>query len=253
MSAATSVMIQFRCSFCYQQVYAPPEEAGRSQQCGWCHETIEVPPADDELLVEADATMLEQVEQDQREQEEFEQQANLSDTEIQDLVKQKLSVDPTEINDLAAFTSSRLKRFGGHMVDGLLLAFTGGMGFLLLLALIRSELIPSDVFTGRSVSSSDKMNAYLAFYFFPTCLSLIQWNMIATQGQSIGKKLLGMTIVRHDGTNPGFLQGVVMRNWLRHLLNMVPLFALADALFIFGENKRCLHDILAGTHVIDHR
>jgi uncharacterized RDD family membrane protein YckC len=62
-----------------------------------------------------------------------------------------------------------------------------------------------------------------------------------------------MKIVRHDGSNPGFLQAVVMRNWLRVLLNMVPFFALADALFIFGANKRCLHDLLAGTYVIDHR
>ena len=44
------------------------------------------------------------------------------------------------------------------MIDGLLLAFASGFGFLLLLALIRSGFVPSDVFTGRSVSFSNKLH-----------------------------------------------------------------------------------------------
>ena len=58
-----------------------------------------------------------------------------------------------------------------------------------------------------------------------------------------------------DGGNPGFLGAVVLRNMVRHVLIAVPvlggLFALADILAIFGEERRCLHDRIAGTKVVE--
>lgn len=76
--------------------------------------------------------------------------------------------------------------------------------------------------------------------------------ILSLEGQSIGKKMLGIRIVNyHDGDNPGFVQAVLLRSFVSFLLaNVVPFYSLIDACFIFGEEKRCLHDLIANTTVI---
>jgi uncharacterized RDD family membrane protein YckC len=58
-----------------------------------------------------------------------------------------------------------------------------------------------------------------------------------------------------DGGDPSFLRAVVLRNIVRHVLSAVPilgsLFALGDILAIFGQERRCLHDMIAGTKVVE--
>jgi uncharacterized RDD family membrane protein YckC len=91
--------------------------------------------------------------------------------------------------------------------------------------------------------------AGLVFVFIPLLTTIYQWNSITISGQTIGKMVLGIQIRTLDGQLPGFFQGVILRNWLRQLLSFIPLFGLIDVLFIFGDNRRCLHDYLAGTRV----
>ena len=85
---------------------------------------------------------------------------------------------------------------------------------------------------------------------FPFFLVLFQWFLLATSGQTIGKKLLMIRIVSTGGKLPGFLQAVVLRNWLRVVFSFIPFFGIIDFLFIFADSRRCLHDYLAGTKVI---
>jgi hypothetical protein len=65
--------------------------------------------------------------------------------------------------------------------------------------------------------------------------------------------MLGMQIVRGDtGQLPGFLNGVVLRSWVPFPINQAcNFFGLIDALWIFGEERRCLHDLIAQTIVVD--
>ena len=81
-------------------------------------------------------------------------------------------------------------------------------------------------------------------------LPLGQWILLAISGQTLGKKLLMIRIVSESGKLPGFLQAVVMRNWLRFAFSLIPFFAFIDVLFIFSDSRRCLHDYMAGTKVI---
>lgn len=53
-----------------------------------------------------------------------------------------------------------------------------------------------------------------------------------------------------DGNSPGFMHGVLLRRWLIGILALIPGFALIDALSIFREHKRCIHDQIAGTRVL---
>jgi uncharacterized RDD family membrane protein YckC len=85
--------------------------------------------------------------------------------------------------------------------------------------------------------------------------SIYQWYLIATTGQTLAKRWLGIMIVRTDGSPCGFVNGVLLRNWVIYvLLSFLPfvnyLVWLIDALMIFGDERRCLHDHIAGTRVV---
>jgi hypothetical protein len=51
-----------------------------------------------------------------------------------------------------------------------------------------------------------------------------------------------------------FVTGVLLRNWLFMLLQYIPglgsVSGLVDPLFIFRADRRCIHDFVAGTKVI---
>jgi uncharacterized RDD family membrane protein YckC len=69
-------------------------------------------------------------------------------------------------------------------------------------------------------------------------------------GQSIAKRMLGIKVVRTDGSPITLGRIFWMRNFLNTVLSFIPLYGLVDALFIFGEARQCLHDKLADTIVV---
>jgi uncharacterized RDD family membrane protein YckC len=85
----------------------------------------------------------------------------------------------------------------------------------------------------------------------------IQAYKIATTGQSLGKRVLRMKIVRADGQPVGFGRGVLLRCWLVYLVTVLVPFGLGfilyfvDALFLIRADRRCLHDLIADTRVRD--
>jgi uncharacterized RDD family membrane protein YckC len=86
-------------------------------------------------------------------------------------------------------------------------------------------------------------------------LSIVQIVMISTRGQSIGKRILGIRIVRHpDGSKAGFVNGWLIRSFVIGIIGAIPwlgmIFTLVDICFIFREDRRCIHDLMAGTYVV---
>jgi uncharacterized RDD family membrane protein YckC len=73
---------------------------------------------------------------------------------------------------------------------------------------------------------------------------------VTSNGQSIAKKLLGIKVVRTDGSRAALGRIFWLRNFVNGLISIVPLYGLIDALFIFGESRQCLHDKIADTIVI---
>jgi uncharacterized RDD family membrane protein YckC len=69
-------------------------------------------------------------------------------------------------------------------------------------------------------------------------------------GQSIAKKLLGIKVVRTDGSPVSLGRLFWLRNVVNGLISIVPLYGFVDGLFIFGESRQCLHDRLADTIVV---
>lgn len=86
-------------------------------------------------------------------------------------------------------------------------------------------------------------------------LALTVWNMVllTTRGQTLGKKWLGIRIVTFpDGQKPGFLKGFLLRSFVNGIIaQVVPFYAIIDPCFIFRDDQRCVHDLLADTTVID--
>lgn len=82
-------------------------------------------------------------------------------------------------------------------------------------------------------------------------LFVAQAALLTRRGQTVGKLLLGVRIVRRDtGRNAGFATNVLVRSLANGLLCLVPGYFLLDSLFIFRADRLCLHDLLAGTVVV---
>ena len=84
---------------------------------------------------------------------------------------------------------------------------------------------------------------------------LVQGYLLHTQGQTIGKKLLKIRIVSMDDKLLGIGQLYFVRYLTFSLIAQIPiigaLISMVNVLFIFGQDRRCLHDRLAGTKVIE--
>ena len=81
--------------------------------------------------------------------------------------------------------------------------------------------------------------------------------LLSRYGQTIGKRIMGIAIVTLDNRVPPFFQLIVQRYLIQWLAGRVPMVGgilrLVDILAIFRADKRCIHDHLAGTKVIDVR
>ncbi|HVS51593.1 MAG TPA: RDD family protein [Opitutaceae bacterium] len=92
---------------------------------------------------------------------------------------------------------------------------------------------------------------------------VIQIVMLSTRGQSIGKRLMRLRVVRLDGTPAGFVHAWLLRECLITVIGVFlsvfpvagplllrPAFHVTDWCMIFRDDHRCLHDLIAGTRVV---
>ena len=76
--------------------------------------------------------------------------------------------------------------------------------------------------------------------------------LLTKDGQTVGKKAWGIRIVRmQTGANGGFVTNVLLRLIVNGLLGLIPLYGLVNILFIFRSDLRCIHDMIAGTQVVE--
>jgi uncharacterized RDD family membrane protein YckC len=95
----------------------------------------------------------------------------------------------------------------------------------------------------------------LAVPIFLCVMGFIAWAwitalLVARFGQTMAKRMLEIKVVRTDGTPASLGRIFLLRNVVNWLLGIIPLYALIDVLFIFGERRQCIHDRLADTIVI---
>ena len=139
--------------------------------------------------------------------------------------------------------ASRGSRLGAALLDSLVGGFVVGLPVVSGIAMMDPK--------HDSVSTGSAVCFVLAAVGF---LALLIYNIVllSTQGQTIAKKWLGIRIVTHpDGQNPGFVKAFLLRSFVNGLIGqVVPFYPIVDSCFVFREDQRCLHDLIADTTVI---
>jgi uncharacterized RDD family membrane protein YckC len=83
---------------------------------------------------------------------------------------------------------------------------------------------------------------------------VVQGVPLARSGQTIGKKLLRIRIAHLDGSKPTLATLLAKRYLPVNAINVVPfvggLLGLINVLLIFRADRRCGHDLVAGTQVV---
>lgn len=83
---------------------------------------------------------------------------------------------------------------------------------------------------------------------------LVQGWPLVTRGQTVGKILFKLRIVRTDGSKPDAWRLLGLRYGIGVLTNLnvglAMIYSLVDSLLIFRSSRQCLHDTIADTRVI---
>ena len=74
-------------------------------------------------------------------------------------------------------------------------------------------------------------------------LTIYNWVLVHKQGQTIGKRALKIRIVKQDGSPCGFLHGVVLRDWVLHLLGRIPILGIMITLERVDSISRRRHPL----------
>ncbi len=145
-----------------------------------------------------------------------------------------------------ASLASRFQRFIGAMIDGFI-------SMAIIFPIIYALGIWKTVMSGDELSLAHQI---LLFIMGQIVFLGINGYLLVKQGQTIGKKLAQTRIVRvTDGTIPPLSTLFGLRYFPISLVSQIPIagtiIMLADCLFIFRSDKRCLHDWIAGTRVVN--
>jgi uncharacterized RDD family membrane protein YckC len=162
-----------------------------------------------------------------------------------------------------AALADRGTRLAAATLDGLLIS----VPLLPLLAVgiflaARAQMEVARAGVEQTVAPASQLLVWLGIagalgFFGALGIAIYQWVLISKTGQSLGKKWTGIRIEMLNGQRVTFGTGVALRNWVPKVMGAVPylgmIFHLVDCLFIFREDRRCLHDHIAGTRVVKHQ
>lgn len=160
----------------------------------------------------------------------------------------------TPVAGLAPDSASLGLRFGAAFVDGALKSLC----WLPTVTAIWHEF-GSDILAGQQPSPASVMmvmnGAMMKSLPLLFALAVVQGLLLARRAQSVGKFLCGLRIIRHPGDVPArFVHAFLLRGTTVWVIEQIPilggLFWLVDVCFIFSAERRCVHDYIAGTRVV---
>jgi len=149
--------------------------------------------------------------------------------------------------DLENRKATRGKRLGAALLDGVI-------NLIWLLPVIWGATMVGDVRQGLK-PAAPMVGVVLLGLALLIGIFVVNCMMIHRSGQTIGKRALDIAIVRTDGNRMGLLRYLFIRVLPVALLGAIPylgwIVTLVDPLLIFGKDRRCLHDLIADTIVVD--
>ncbi|CAD5110035.1 RDD family protein [Zestomonas carbonaria] len=140
--------------------------------------------------------------------------------------------------------ASRGSRLGAVMIDSLILS-------LITVPLLYFVGFYDGVLEGKEPGFAEQM---LGLVLGVGAFLLVNGHLLKQYGQTVGKRLLKIAIVDQDGNIPPLLPMYLKRYLIWTLAVYIPfvglLLLLVNYLFIFRGDRRCLHDLVAGTRVV---
>ena len=150
----------------------------------------------------------------------------------------------------------KIERLAAYIIDSLI-------AFLSMIPLGSQFFTAVNDFSAGSIDSINSLtientNNFTLGIFLIILQFIIQGYLITTRGQSIGKIAMSLRIVNSiDGTNPGFIKAFLVRFILSQIITSIPylgvIYFFADPLFIFRSDRRCIHDLMANTIVVESK
>jgi uncharacterized RDD family membrane protein YckC len=132
-------------------------------------------------------------------------------------------------------------RFLAIIIDGILLSIVGG---------IISAAMGQPVF-GQPAPENPSFRDMFQYgpadginFLIQTAYHVIGWSVYGT---TVGKKLLGLYVVRPDGSRASFLRA--LGRYFAEALSFI-LLGIGYLMVAFRSDKRALHDLLADTYVV---
>ena len=239
MTTSTVLPVAFRCNKCWQLTCAGSDQVGNSVPCLSCSTPVVVPEATEKTLAAGEEFM---AGGDSIPQQKFMLDEELSYGQATILASEKAEAELRALGNPELLVCSRMKRLLGAIIDSFAVFVALMMG-VMLAAMIGS--------LGGQPAEGVDPSILVVMFTLPVMLGICQCYLISTEGRTIGKYCVKSKIVNLQNQPPGFFQGVVLRVIAVGFLGMIPCFSLVDVCWIFNEPKRCLHDYIAGTFVID--
>ncbi len=140
--------------------------------------------------------------------------------------------------------AGRGMRLVGAIIDGIIL-------MILLVPIMFASGYMTMAMSGQQPGYGWQMGMTLVGF---VCFVVVQGYFLNQSGQTIGKKLLGMRIVDADGNKPDFVKLIGQRYGITYAIQVIPIvgniYSFVNVLFIFRQDRRCIHDLIAGTRVV---
>jgi uncharacterized RDD family membrane protein YckC len=167
-------------------------------------------------------------------------------------------IDPAAAGAHGSELASRGRRLGAALIDYILLNLCVTPLALTVPRTALSAAMSSGDLSG--ILSAPGMIVGSALSGFAIFVLLIaQISLLSFRGQTLGKALFSIRIVRlADDSDPGFGRAWLRRSLPRWIIFVIiPYFGailcVLESLSIFREDRRCLHDQMAGTKVVNAR
>ena len=149
------------------------------------------------------------------------------------------------MNEVNTKLASRWKRLGGSLMDGLISS-----------VIIIPFMFITGVFQRALRGQEMTIEQHITLVIFSWVIFLIlNGYLLANRGQTIGKGVVKTKIVDLDGNIPRFGKLLFLRYLVIGLVSQIPILGgvvgLVNALLIFGKERRCLHDYIASTRVVE--
>ena len=170
----------------------------------------------------------------------------------------RAEVEDQHDGEAAMADAGRGERFLAALIDGVL-PMVIGVGIAVAIAIPAYQRHQQELVRGIEPPALGSANHLSSTWVWLGVLVLVAYFiyslvLVYLYGQTVGKRAMGIRVVRVDGSRVA-LSRIVFLRWLpTALLGAIPFLGwivqLVDPLLIFRESSQCLHDDIADTRVV---